>query len=485
MSDPHIREAAESLLSSVSPHHRTLTHSHSVNLVSDDLVAGHRPQGKMSTVRRFFCLFVTFDLLFTSLMWLICVMMRGETLQQIFDSEIIHYDVKSSLFDIVMVAVSRFVVLLLFYALLYINNWSIIALSTGCTCAFLIAKVFVFDWPHAAQPVYEVFLILTSFTLAWGEAWFLDFRVLPQELQAKQILESIVYPHSPSVHHGAVSERTPLLQPAGSGGRQSNYAESTVKWFSPVETPESSPRPRRPGEQIILTTEQIDEYKAQAQESMSNAFRIVNLPNWSVEKKGAQKGDVVETKRTEQFGKVYRFTGVVECPPKFLYEEFKDNITRLPEWNPTILKSELIKEIGPGMDLSYQVTAGGGRGIIAPRDFVILRCTAPLSREGKVVDHDPHSYISSGVSVTVPGYPPHRDLVRGQNKVGCWYLRPRSVQTPGGKIETHTTFQWLMCCDLKGKIPQFVLDAAFATVMLDYIVHVRRFVADAKAKGRF
>ncbi|PZC84856.1 hypothetical protein B5X24_HaOG203846 [Helicoverpa armigera] len=333
MAHPHLREAAESLLSSVSPHHRTLTHSTSLNLVSDDLVAGHRPQGKMSTVRRFFCLFVTFDLLFTSLMWLICVM---ATRQDVYSAALllsvchvrpaVHqphvaylcYDARRDtttnnehrdsgvqregipvrhsdggcvsvcrvtallrrLFDIVMVAVCRFVVLLLFYAVLYINNWSIIALSTGCTCALLIAKVFVFDWPNAVQPVYEVFLILTSFTLAWGEAWFLDFRVLPQELQAKQILESIV-------HHGA-SERTPLLPPLAGQSQyaestvkwfspvetpessprprrtpllpplagQSQYAESTVKWFSPVETPESSPRPRRPGEQVILTQEQ-------------------------------------------------------------------------------------------------------------------------------------------------------------------------------------------------------------------------------------
>ena len=46
----------------------------SVNVVTEDLIAGHRPEGRMSSVRRFFCLFVTFDILFTSLMWLICVM---------------------------------------------------------------------------------------------------------------------------------------------------------------------------------------------------------------------------------------------------------------------------------------------------------------------------------------------------------------------------------------------------------------------------
>ncbi|XP_045508180.1 steroidogenic acute regulatory protein-like [Colias croceus] len=472
MADYHIREAAESLLGSMSNQpYRSLTQSQSVNLLTEDLVAGHRPQGRMSSIRRFFCLFVTFDLLFTSLMWLICVVMRGETLAQIFTREIIHYDIKVSLFDIVLVAVIRFVILILFYAILYINNWSVIALSTGGTCAFLIAKVFVFDWPDAAQPVYQVFLILTSFTLSWSEAWFQDFRVLPQELQAKQILEAIV-------HHGA-SERTPLLRPAAS-----THGGSTVNWFSPVETPESSPRPRRPGEQVILTQDQIDEYKRLADESMAHAWRVVNAANWKLEKRGSQKGDIVESTQTEQFGKVYRFTGIVDCPAKFLYSEFKDNITRLPEWNPTILKSELIKEIGPGVDLSYQVTAGGGRGIISPRDFVILRRMAALSREGRPTDDEPYCYISSGVSVAVPGYPPHTDMVRGHNKVGCWCLKPKSVQTPNGKVE-QTVFQWLMCCDLKGKIPQFVLDAAFATVMLDYIVHVRKYAADSKAKGLF
>ncbi|CAK1549018.1 unnamed protein product [Leptosia nina] len=228
----------------------------------------------------------------------------------------------------------------------------------------------------------------------------------------------------------------------------------------------------------------IDEYKRLAEESMQNAWRVIHASNWKLEKRGSQKGDIVESTQTEGFGKVYRFTGLVDCPAKFLYSEFKDNISRLPEWNPTILKSELIKEIGPGVDLSYQVTAGGGRGIISPRDFVILRRMAALNSDGKVTEDEPSCYISSGVSVTVPGYPPHRDMVRGHNKVGCWCLTPKWVQTPAGKVE-QTVFQWLMCCDLKGKIPQFVLDAAFATVMLEYIVHVRKFAANSKAKGLF
>ncbi|OWR50294.1 carotenoid-binding protein isoform 1 [Danaus plexippus plexippus] len=238
MADTHIWEAAEVLINSMpSTQYRNISHS-SVNITAEELASGSQPNGRLSSVRRFFCLFVTFDILFTSLMWLICVMMRGETLVEIFNREIVHYDIKVSLFDIVIAAILRFVLLLIFYAVVCINNWSVIALSTGGTCAFLIGKVFVYDWPNASQPVYQVFLILTSFTLAWGEAWFLDFRVLPHEQHAKQLLETIVQ---------RTSERTPLLAPRTSG-------ESTVNWFSPVDTPQSSPRPPR---DVILTQEQV------------------------------------------------------------------------------------------------------------------------------------------------------------------------------------------------------------------------------------
>ncbi|XP_068621859.1 steroidogenic acute regulatory protein-like [Battus philenor] len=471
MAEHRIREAAEILLESTNPRYRTASNTQSINLTTEDLLAGYRPNNRMSSVRRFFCLFVTFDLLFTSLMWLICVVMKGETLAQIFSREIIHYSIKTSLFDIVLVALLRFLLLILFYAALYINNWSVIALSTGGTCAFLIAKVFVYDWPDASQPVYQVFLILASFTLSWGEAWFLDFRVLPLELEANA--------------QRVVTERTPLLNPDRPVGAQSTYGESTVNWFSPVETPESSPRPRMAGEQVILTQELIDEYKQQAEESLQSAWRLLQIPNWRVEKRGSHRGDIVESTNTEQYGKVYKFTGVVECPAKFLYDEFKNNMTKLPEWNPTIVKSEIIKELGPGIDLSYQVTAGGGGGFISARDFVILRRSAPVSRDGRVTDAEPYCYMTSGISVEVPGFPPKKGMVRGHNKVGCWVLKPKSTQTPGGKIEEYTVFHWLMCCDLNGKIQPFILDAAFATVMLNYIVHVRKFAAKSKAKGLF
>lgn len=45
-----------------------------LNSITEDYIAGYMQDGRMSVVRRFFCLFVAFDLFFISLLWLICIM---------------------------------------------------------------------------------------------------------------------------------------------------------------------------------------------------------------------------------------------------------------------------------------------------------------------------------------------------------------------------------------------------------------------------
>lgn len=96
---------------------------------TEDLISGFMEDGRMSVVRRFFCLFVTFDLIFISLLWLISVMITGDNIRHAFDNQIVHYSIYTSLFDIVMAAICRFTVLILFYALIYMNHWIIIAVS--------------------------------------------------------------------------------------------------------------------------------------------------------------------------------------------------------------------------------------------------------------------------------------------------------------------------------------------------------------------
>ncbi len=98
---------------------------------------------------------------------------------------------------------------------------------------------------------FDVMLVLLSFIMAWGEVWFLDFRVLPLEEKAKEIQGQW------TGGGGGDTERTPLLvgarsamlfryMEAGAGagamgaGSINTGVESLANFYSPLESPEDS-----------------------------------------------------------------------------------------------------------------------------------------------------------------------------------------------------------------------------------------------------
>ncbi|KAG7273310.1 hypothetical protein CRUP_014420 [Coryphaenoides rupestris] len=83
----------------------------------------------ISDVRRTFCLFVTFDLLFISLLWIIELNVTGGIAKQL-NTEVMHYDYRASFFDIFLLAVFRFACLILAYAVCRLNHWWAIAVRT-------------------------------------------------------------------------------------------------------------------------------------------------------------------------------------------------------------------------------------------------------------------------------------------------------------------------------------------------------------------
>ncbi|XP_042333042.1 STARD3 N-terminal-like protein isoform X2 [Sceloporus undulatus] len=141
-----------------------------------------REKKGISDVRRTFCLFVTFDLLFITLLWIIELNVNGG-IEKTLEKEVLHYDYHSSYFDIFLLAVFRFKILILAYALCRLRHWWAIALLS--------------------QGAFGYVLPIISFILAWIETWFLDFKVLPQEAEEENRLLLVQ----------DASERAALLQP--------------------------------------------------------------------------------------------------------------------------------------------------------------------------------------------------------------------------------------------------------------------------------
>ncbi|MCJ8731792.1 hypothetical protein PDJAM_G00203680 [Pangasius djambal] len=154
----------------------------------------------ISDLRRTFCLFVTFDLLFITLLWIIELNVNGGIEEQL-KKEVLEYDYHNSFFDIFILAVFRFAALILAYAVFRLHHWWAIAITTAITSGFLIAKVIISKL--LSQGAFGYLLPITSFILVWIETWLLDFKVLPQEAIDENRYLTIQ----------SISERAPLLLP--------------------------------------------------------------------------------------------------------------------------------------------------------------------------------------------------------------------------------------------------------------------------------
>uniref|UniRef100_A0A3Q4I6L1 STARD3 N-terminal like n=1 Tax=Neolamprologus brichardi TaxID=32507 RepID=A0A3Q4I6L1_NEOBR len=145
----------------------------------------------ISDVRRTFCLFVTFDLLFVTMLWIIELNVNGG-IQNRLEQEVLHYDYHASFFDIFLLAVFRFAVLILAYAVCKLRHWWAIAVG------FKAAR----HNSLLSQGAFGYLLPIISFVLAWIETWLLDFKVLPQEIEDENRHRSIID-----------TSRAPLLGP--------------------------------------------------------------------------------------------------------------------------------------------------------------------------------------------------------------------------------------------------------------------------------
>jgi len=449
--------------------------------MTDDLVSGTRHAGKMSPVRRFFILLCTFDILFISLLWIISILVTGRDLAGELDQQVLKYTISASMFDCVVMAASRFLICIIFYALLDLSHWWPITLTTTLTVAFLIAKVFKYTW-HNNPLTYDVMLVLLSFIISWGEVWFFDFRLITLETRAKEVWTGQVQGGSHSLHPPVQDERSPLLGGGGGSSMLQRYIEGSTlyegsvgNFYSPFESPEHSeygdddisedsgikiPRRFRRGKNHPLS-QQESEFKKAGEDILNSAWRTLNLTDWKLERK-LDNGDMIQVMMVKK-KKLFKLTGYVNLSPRRLLEDMFYGLETLPNWNPTVTECRIIQPIDEHTDVSYQVAAEAAGGVVSVRDFVNLRHWSVLE-DGVIV--------SAFGSVSHPAMPPQPKRVRGENGAGCYAFKP-CESDPNTCL-----FQWLLDVDLKGWIPQSVIDASLCSAQLQFLGHLRRRVTE-------
>ncbi|NXD18051.1 STAR3 protein, partial [Nothocercus nigrocapillus] len=367
----------------------------------------------ISDVRRTFCLFVTFDLLFISLLWIIELNTK-DGIQKNLRNEIIEYKFKTSFFDIFVLAFFRFSVLLLAYAILRLRHWWVIAVTTLVSSAFLIVKVILSEL--LTKGAFGYLLPIVSFVIAWLETWFLDFKVLTQEAEEERWYLAAQ----------AAAARGPLLYPG---------ALSDGQFYSPPESFAGSDESDEEGAARKALTAQEKEYVRQGKEAMEVVDQILaQEENWKFEKNNASEfGDVVYTFEIPFHGKTFILKAFLQCSAETVYQEVILQPEKMILWNRTVAACQILQRVEDNTVVSYDVATGAAGGVVSPRDFVNVRR----------IERRRDRYISSGISTTHSLKPPLSKYVRGENGPGGFIV----LKCPSNPRVC--TFIWILNTDLK------------------------------------
>uniref|UniRef100_A0A8C5AVX0 StAR-related lipid transfer protein 3 n=1 Tax=Gadus morhua TaxID=8049 RepID=A0A8C5AVX0_GADMO len=391
----------------------------------------------ISDVRRTFCLFVTFDLLFISLLWIIELNMSN-TIWDNLKTEVLLYSFYASFFDIFLLALFRFLSLLLGYAALRLRHWWVIAITTLVTSVFLVIKVILSNL--FSQNAFGYVLPITSFVVAWLETWFLDFKVLTQEADDERAYLAVVH---------AACERAPMMYPPPTSDGQ---------FYSPPES--------LAGNVVLMSLEK--EYVRQGREAMSVVEQILaQEENWKFEKNN-EMGDSVYTLEIPYHGKTFILKAFMQCTPELVYQEVILQPEKMVQWNKTVSGCQILQRVDDNTVVSYDVASGAAGGVVSARDFVNVR---RVERKGEC-------YVSAGIATEHDAKPPHSRYVRGENGPGGFVVL-KSNSNP-----SVCTFIWVLNTDLKGRLPRYLIHQSLAATMFDFMTHLRQRITDLRSSRR-
>uniref|UniRef100_A0A9L0S1S3 StAR-related lipid transfer protein 3 n=1 Tax=Equus caballus TaxID=9796 RepID=A0A9L0S1S3_HORSE len=476
--------------------------SHSQTLSSHLLPPPPEKRRAISDVRRTFSLFVTFDLLFVSLLWIIELNTKTG-IQKNLEQEIIHYNFKTSFFDIFVLAFFRFSGLLLGYAVLRLRHWWVIAVTTLVSSAFLIVKVILSEL--LSKGAFGYLLPIVSFVLAWLETWFLDFKVLPQEAEEERwyLAAQAAVARGPLLFSGALSEGQFYSPPESFAGSDNESEDEVVgkKSFSAQEREYI-----RQGKEATAVVDQIlaqeENWKFEKNNEYGDTVYTIEIPfhgktfilkvsegsrcpgvSWSLLPcLGLQEVAEEPSGRflpIEREGLVHPSTSgttqpstcppqtFLPCPAELVYQEVILQPERMVLWNKTVTACQILQRVEDNTLISYDVSAGAAGGVVSPRDFVNVRR----------IERRRDRYLSSGIATSHCAKPPTHKYVRGENGPGGFIvLKPASNPRV-------CTFIWILNTDLKGRLPRYLIHQSLAATMFEFAFHLRQRIGELGARA--
>ncbi|CAG9531513.1 unnamed protein product [Cercopithifilaria johnstoni] len=394
-------------------------------------------ESRISKDRRRFTVVTVFDVCLTALLWVISTVSKGDDWPVIFFREV---DIsqpdfmKLSLFDVVITAVIRMSILILFYSILLIEHWLPVAITTITTTIFLVVKALFFFSPAQDNlPQYTV--LVSSFVVAWFQLWLVPFHMLPRERG---------YMIMPKYNTSSeVSERN---------------VQSDEEFRSAIERSSDSDDDNLSAILIAGKVYSKAQYIKEVERANLTAKELLTeISTWKLLHKSNPEIRVSKEKQ------VYFIQDTVACSPKSLFKIiWKD--TKL--WNKQISDFKVLLHIDPTTELVYITTAPILRGYISPRDFLDIR------RMMLDIEKDVYEGVYVSVDSSIVPSNGNQKLIRGIN--GANYVRV----TRSSSDSKMSQIEWIQNSDVKSGIPRRLIEGTMCTFFQSYMEDMKTFISN-------
>ncbi|XP_036356809.1 stAR-related lipid transfer protein 3-like isoform X2 [Octopus sinensis] len=202
-------------------------------------------------------------------------------------------------------------------------------------------------------------------------------------------------------------------------------------------------------------------------EDVNNAWKVIQSwietsMEWTIKVGQNPIDGCVRSQWSDIYGCVTVLQARLDMGPAELFEDLAFNIDEQLKWNTLVSKFQILEKLSDEIDILYYVVPGAIPKLIKDRDFIIVRrCT----KQGEM-------YFQASCGAKHNGKPEQKKIIRGNNGPGGWILKP--VESNPQKSD----FLWFSSMQMKGNLPQKLIDQLSPKVMLSYLQPLRKHIND-------
>ncbi|KAH7826201.1 putative START domain [Monocercomonoides exilis] len=208
---------------------------------------------------------------------------------------------------------------------------------------------------------------------------------------------------------------------------------------------------------LIITIQKVPSEADRAEadrvwEHLHQIYKNQNSAEWTSVKKSKEFNLYSRVSKSDKIPSEFRLDGILNYPIAYVLTVL-DQWRERAHWDKTTAEYTEFWSDGHGLSMSYNQVKPQGAGLISPRDFITLQLH-------KTTDDGCHIY--AGSSCECHSIPEKKGIIRGWCYPSGWIVFTERDTEKDIEI---TKMIYTVCTDLKGSLPQWVINKAYSSTL--------------------